>query len=1596
MSTTTQESVSTPTAQVDREVSAAADTSAVPQDETTDNQTRPAGILTEVQEISDGRQRSIYPPTSETPPQPRQPDSTASPERARTTDLPEPPADDTADQETPTQTDAATEMPQPTPEPESTPSTDSLPVDDSAAASTETVPSTGSPPTDTSTATSTEADPTTEQAEPSTADESQTSEPESTLPPPKPDVPEWVTWEDDITAPTVEELEEVKDTEVENDATNIAAREKQVFTEYDDPDQRPVKKIRMSWIIRGVRGTRERPNRARTMHSPPAYIDGLYWTIKFFPRGNKCASVSAYIQCSREKPQPDKEVPESTFTYFEGPPDADLGQTAEPVKRIKVEATPLIKPEEKVKPEETNKEASASNDSCRNDDDTKESTEFTLSEKEKDFRLSAQLGMVLYNPEEPRTATCHTSEHQFCPKNSDWGWTNFIGRWDNIHVRKQGERQALLKNDTIGIDAYVRVFDDPTEALWWHGSHDNESSWPSKLLAGYHPMGTPPLYHSPAVAGLTAWLLLAPIREVLQKVDTGGWRSHSQVKPRPFIARLQAVLHQMRHLKNEEYVNVHPAIEQLLGAGEDYNDVKSFWEVARRGIELELEGETEALQKLANIFDVSGRKYSLPPLPVRGVGDIQTALSKLQQSSDLPASSPELLPLMLEREAFDKVSSEWKMHHDRVTLNEEINLPFGDNTKYSLYGFVVHIGTRNSGRFYSVLRPNGPGTKWLAFEDGDGNKVFSYTRTDLSEYEGLVASDLDSFTSTRQTAYMALYVKTDCLQGYLPGKLEDYTAPEWLKKAADLDTDGQAQEAKEEISPKSDHVAFEVFHDECSIGRQGLLDMFNIKQFPVNRGSFHNWALPSRTTIQELRQHLSASMGLDKPERLRILQMSFGEVGQYGNAMWSQLTLNATLASIASDVKPLCLWTSTLQTDEEIKLYKMPEPVIGETSAEVSRFEDQATEGQAAEAESNEGQAGEGQSNEPAPVLGSTEGSIEEPTTHSPEMEAVPQQVDVAAIEPTNTEAPATSEAIGSTVQPAQGDDLSNAPTANPGAEQQTTIAPPTDPTAEQSPTDIAPTETDVQQPTSDASPTDPTIQQSTTEVTTPSEPDAFTQATDTQLLNGPTTTASPATADSAAHAEAQPDIESTDRSTSELSIDTTIGTDQTQEQFPEEAADQSTETASTPLTSQPVAEVVSPPAVGAAEAEIQPAVIRELEEPLAVEHGHLFEAFTTESNTHNGSALVEQVVALVVEAQAAVVQHETSAEDEAAIAAVIAADAAALSDSSAQENQPPVEGSPVVEDSAPPATEPVEANVDETAESAERPERGEVEAPEPCVYGFIQLFDPGNQTFKVFSTFFAPRHAPVRAHIRSLLKYEGDRLLNIWYRTATVDGAAVGDNETFSDICFVDGVDVIVGPVLPEDMVAEMRAAGQYWEPFGLSRFLRMRERNHPHAITTEEGATIELAEFGGKYYKGPLVNGRQHGASCELVYANGQTYSGPMTCNLRQGERGSMIYQNGDKYEGGWHEDEQHGQGTFIQKRTGNKYVGGFLHGKRWGKGTTFWEVADEEADLCQICYGEEIDALFFDCGHVCSCMECAKQCDSCPICRRSVKQVVRMYRV
>ena len=104
-------------------------------------------------------------------------------------------------------------------------------------------------------------------------------------------------------------------------------------------------------------------------------------------------------------------------------------------------------------------------------------------------------------------------------------------------------------------------------------------------------------------------------------------------------------------------------------------------------------------------------------------------------------------------------------------------------------------------------------------------------------------------------------------------------------------------------------------------------------------------------------------------------------------------------------------------------------------------------------------------------------------------------------------------------------------------------------------------------------------------------------------------------------------------------------------------------------------------------------------------------------------------------------------------------------------------------------------------------------------------------------------------------------------------------------------------------------------------------------------------------------------------------------------------MIYSNKDIYKGAWKDNEPDGQGMMTYAKTGNVYEGGWKKGKRHGQGTMQFQVADEEMKLCQVCYEQEMDSLFYTCGHVCACEGCAKQLESCPVCRERVRGVAKI---
>ena len=47
-----------------------------------------------------------------------------------------------------------------------------------------------------------------------------------------------------------------------------------------------------------------------------------------------------------------------------------------------------------------------------------------------------------------------------------------------------------------------------------------------------------------------------------------------------------------------------------------------------------------------------------------------------------------------------------------------------------------------------------------------------------------------------------------------------------------------------------------------------------------------------------------------------------------------------------------------------------------------------------------------------------------------------------------------------------------------------------------------------------------------------------------------------------------------------------------------------------------------------------------------------------------------------------------------------------------------------------------------------------------------------------------------------------------------------------------------------------------------------------------------------------------------------------------------------------------------------------------------------------VCKICASKEVDSAFYPCGHF-YCMDCASKCAVCPVCNRSISELIRLYR-
>lgn len=606
------------------------------------------------------------------------------------------------------------------------------------------------------------------------------------------------------------------------------------FADLEDPEHLPGDVGRIEWTVTGVRGTWERRNKEMLMTSPPVRIGGLYWRIKFYPRGNQTDYTSVYLEASQSPREGDPSGEAQADNDGAVTEPARLAEEpAESDQRHTSQSGPAVPASEPLhqsnsaepRPNEDTTSIAGTGDVPmlgsdpavrveagskleENDDDDEDQDDLNWS-------TAAQFGIVMYNPSEPRVYCAQGMQHRFSRSSPDWGWTRFYGPYNEVHTRRRGQRQAMLRNDTLAFAAYIRLVKDETYTLW-----DDDPfgpSWDSLARTGLRALRPKRSEESFMVAAIASWAQLAPFRQIIYSVPTVNPLEERHATPKPLIIALQRIFHrlQAQQRPSSSPVSLKPLHDYFSAMGGDLctvKDVVDFWEVLRQRLDGELRG-TDMDGKLRQIFDGSLRREADKPdggnfssavshwpisagkasklrLPVRGVKNVQEAFAKVLNEHNSTGRAaleepPQLLQVQLDRQLFDTDSRTWKKIVDKIGLDETVDLrPWTPDAqieaRYSLYGLIVHSGGLRSGRYHPVLRPGGPGTRWYAYLPRSETVVCRTRKQAIEDHQG-VAQGQES-DGSEAVAYVLLYIRDDVISTMLQGLSERSCAPQWIRR----------------------------------------------------------------------------------------------------------------------------------------------------------------------------------------------------------------------------------------------------------------------------------------------------------------------------------------------------------------------------------------------------------------------------------------------------------------------------------------------------------------------------------------------------------------------------------------------------------------------------------------------------------------------------------------------------------------------------------------------------------------------------------------------------------------------------------------------
>lgn len=653
------------------------------------------------------------------------------------------------------------------------------------------------------------------------------------------------------------------------------------FEELDDPEYVIGDKGRITWTLKRFHGTQADPNKEKVLRSPSVRIGDYDWNIKLFPRGNEGTDyISVYIECRKH-------------------------QSSGGVDSPGTEASP--------------------NPSAEN------------SKKQIPWGIAAQIGCVMYNPNEPRIQVNAKSAHHFYNGNPDWGWVRFHGPWDSIRRRRHLQRQALLRDDTLAVTAYIRTVEDYTGALWWHPSA-NEVLWDSVAKTGYRGLTAQHPGGSALIAALSSWLHLAPFKDLIMDTHIPDSMKSSLTKTLPLFSQLRELLYakQSAELETSSAVSTEGITKAMRWhSWEDIvpPDVIAVWEALRfllnqESSRIEFDhGDvfrdilTLRQQRPPNVFN-QGSRTSQPELHssqevldfAQGAGSSTfrewEGFYGAPQSRSYP---PPVLQLELYRQAYDVDTRRWKKLTHRIDVNEKVifnSKPEGQckQSEYILYGMIVHSGDLESGEYFSVIRPGGPKSKWVKYSDTRQSDVsYLTTKQAIDGHQGTG----NSAEGTDPVAYIVMYVRSDCLSTILPTSVEPWEPSGCIREPLSLPAkptlDGIENQETLHVKVYNSSV-----YDRCS-GR-GVFDVWATD--PGDENIYHLHLAPS-SNLKSIQQLLVTQFNLaGMPEQCRLWPMNSNLSASRWSPRFEEVSYNSNLQELTKRLGGCHLWLHIVSIGE--------------------------------------------------------------------------------------------------------------------------------------------------------------------------------------------------------------------------------------------------------------------------------------------------------------------------------------------------------------------------------------------------------------------------------------------------------------------------------------------------------------------------------------------------------------------------------------------------------------------------------------------------------------------------------------------------------